>query len=139
MRLREHRTQARRGFTLLELMVVVMILVVLAGVAVPTYMHYQEEAKVKAAYANCETLAKAAQAYQVENGVFPPSLEALTVMQPGGKTPLLEPRYLIDPWGKPYGYTAQGGHLTAYGKPDVYTTDSNGRMIGNWQTVPGEG
>ena len=68
MRLREHRTQARRGFTLLELMVVVMILVVLAGVAVPTYMHYQEEAKVKAAYANCETLAKAAQAYQVENG-----------------------------------------------------------------------
>ena len=138
MRLREHRTQARRGFTLLELMVVVMILVVLAGVAVPTYMHYQEEAKVKAAYANCETLSKAAQAYQVENGVFPPSLEALTVQQPGGKAPLLEPRYLIDPWGKPYAYAAQG-HLAAYGKPDVYTTDTSGRTIGNWQTVPGEG
>jgi type II secretory pathway pseudopilin PulG len=122
----------------MELMVVVMILVVLAGVAVPVYMHYSEEAKVKAAYASCDTIAKAAQAYQVENGQFPASLAVLTQQQPGGKIPLLEPRYLIDPWGKEFSYNPQG-HLAAYGKPDVFTTDSGGRMIGNWQTIPGEG
>ena len=139
MRLREHKAQVRGGFTLMELMVVVMILVVLAGIAVPTYMYYAEEAKIKAAFANCDTIAKAAQAYQVENGDFPASLVVLTQPQPNGKRPLLEPRFIIDPWGHEYSYAAQGQHGAMYGKPDVYTTDPSGRVIGNWQIKAGEG
>jgi general secretion pathway protein G len=137
MRLREKRADVRGGFTLMEMLVVVAILVVLAGAAVPIYMRYLDDAKINRAKIDCKTIADAASAYQLKNGDFPASLEVLAQPQADGTKAYLEPSSLLDPWGHPYQYAPQGQHNAAYGKPDVWSNgprlnDPNG-IIGNWE------
>ena len=91
-----------------------------------------EADKIKAARARIETLTLALAAYRVNHEAFPPNLETLTQPQPNGKEALLEPAALVDPWGRPYQYEANGPKNKGK-QPDVWTVTPTGQTIGNWK------
>src|SRR4051812_17072355 len=98
------RAVVRVGFTLMEVLVVVAILVVLAGTGGVVYIRYLEDAKKDQARIQLQAPTTAVETYQVKNGDYPASLAALTQPQPDGSKPYLEPSALVDPWGRPYQY-----------------------------------
>jgi len=127
----------RSGFTLMEMLVVVAILVVLAGAAVPIYLSYLEDAKVKRARADVETLTSQCQAFKIQHGDYPQGLIILT--QPQGNRPaVLKEENLLDPWGREYQTTlpGPGQHNQARGLPDIWSEGPNpgdpNSQIGNW-------
>jgi general secretion pathway protein G len=132
MLIRERRAQVRGGFTLMELLVVVAIIVVLAGAAVPMYMRYLENAKKDRAWHDAITIADVVEHYKLRHGGNPPnSLSDLTVPDDSG-LPYLEARALTDPWERPYQYAAQGTH-NQLGKSEVWSMGKNGSTeIGSW-------
>src|SRR5437763_17035362 len=97
---RQARALARAAFTLMEMLVVVAIIVVLAGAAVPIYLNYLDNAKLKRARIDVETLSREAKNYKAVMDEYPPSLDALTQPAQGWK-PTLKPQQLIDPWNRP--------------------------------------
>jgi general secretion pathway protein G len=137
MLIRQSRALVRTGFTLMEMLVVVAILVVLAGAAVPIYMNYLERAKVDRAWADAKTLAAAAEAYKLSHEGNPPtSLADLTTQDPVTGKSYLEPSALKDPWKNDYRYAAVGTHGST-GRPEVSSGGPNGSMeIGSWMSSP---
>lgn len=96
----ERRATDRLGFTLMEVLVVVAILVILAGTASIFVMRYLEDAKKDLAQQDIWALDKAAKTYLIRNGGQPPqSLDQVLQYLEGGST-----SNLIDPWGNQYGY-----------------------------------
>jgi general secretion pathway protein G len=107
------------GFTLIELMVVIIILGVLAGLVLPRFMGRTEEAKRTKAKLQIENLESALKLYKLDNGSFPSTqqgLEALVKLPTVGTIPkswreggYLE-KYQVppDPWGRPYVYLSPG-------------------------------
>lgn len=67
----------KRGFTLVELMVVVIIIGILVAIAIPLYSGIQQKAKESACEANVRTISGAAAMYHAENGSFPADVVAL--------------------------------------------------------------
>jgi general secretion pathway protein G len=99
-----------RGFTLLELLVVIVIIGLLAGLVAPRYFDTVAKSKVKVARAQMDSLEKALEQYRLEVGTFPTQeqgLDALMV-QPAGVSkwqgPYLKKAVPMDPWGHPYIY-----------------------------------
>jgi len=108
-----------KGFTLIELMVVIIILGILAGLVLPRFMGRTEEAKRTKARLQIENLESALKLYKLDNGSYPTtdqSLEALVQKPTAGVIPKnwREGGYLekgqipLDPWGKPYVYLSPG-------------------------------
>ena len=132
---REKRAEHRGGFTLMEMLVVVAIIVILAGAAVPIYFNQMNEARRGRAKMDVTTIAAQLEAYNLKSGSYPDGLESLTEAPPGGVA-YLKPEALMDPWSRPYQYDKNGTHNAAYGKPDVWSTGSNANdptnIIGNW-------
>ena len=98
------------GFTLLELLVVIVIIGLLAGLVAPRYFDTVGKSKSKVARAQIDSLEKALDQYRLEVGKFPiqeQGLEAL-MTQPSGATnwqgPYLKKTVPMDPWGNPYIY-----------------------------------
>src|SRR5262249_53148780 len=120
----------RGGFTLLEILVVVAIIVVLAGIGGYYLLPRVDESKEKAAKAQLQILTTAASTYKLNNGDYPPSLEALAEQQPNGGAPILEPDALRDPFGNAYGYDPSGARNRGL-KPDIWVNRPTGQ-IGNW-------
>jgi len=120
----------RSAFTLLEVLIVVAIIVVLAGVGTVYMFRALDDAKVNAAKAQASELAKACQGFQITMGRYPESLNELT-SPPGGGKPYVEPDKLLDPWGAQYQYDPSGPNNHGL-KPDVFTNGPNGEVIGNW-------
>lgn len=115
--------KAMGGFTLIEIMVVVVILGVLTALIVPNIIGRPDEARVTAARVEVQQIANALELYRLDNGFYPSSdqgLEAL-VSAPGG---FPEPKswnpdgYLKklpeDPWGEPYLYFSQDRNMEVY-------------------------
>lgn len=137
---RQVRAEARGGFTLMEMLVVVAILVVLAGAAVPIYMRYLDDAKKDRARLDVKTIATVVETYKVKYGDYPASLAEL-VQPPDGAQPYIDATSLIDPWGREYQYAPQGPNNAHLGRPDVWSlgprlNDPTG-IIGNWGTGQG--
>ena len=129
----------RGGFTLMEILVVVAIIVVLAGAAVPMYMKYLEDAKLDRAWQDSVTIAHAAEAYKLQHGGNPPeSLQVLAQVDENGHA-VLEPKNLIDPWMKEYQYSPQGTHGNT-DKIEVWSTGPRGSsIIGSWMAGARDG
>ncbi|PXX25823.1 MULTISPECIES: type II secretion system major pseudopilin GspG [Burkholderia] len=96
------------GFTLLELLVVLLIIAVLAGYVGPKLFSQVDKAKVKAAQGQMKTLADAANQFRLDVGRFPTQQEGLDalVIKPSGANgwhgPYLSREVPMDPWGHPY-------------------------------------
>lgn len=83
---------ARRGFTLIEILLAIAILAVLLAIAVPSYARYLERTKIAAAQIDIITMGTAIKAFYLDNRDYPDSLAQIGA---GGK---------VDPWGEPYAY-----------------------------------
>jgi hypothetical protein len=77
---------------------------VLRGDTLLSYHARMQKARRDRARIDVLTLQRALDAHAIRTGDYPPSLETLTQKQPNGTRPILEPRSLIDPWGRPYVY-----------------------------------
>ncbi|AZS23013.1 MULTISPECIES: type II secretion system major pseudopilin GspG [unclassified Caulobacter] len=140
------RRRARRaGFTLVEMMVVIVILGLLATVVAINVLPNQEKAMKGKARADVSVLEQALESYRLDNFSFPTTEQGLSalVAPPAGLTQVdryREGGYIRrlpkDPWGNDYQYRAPGAH----GAIDVYSFGADGREggegkdadIGNW-------
>jgi len=121
----------RAAFTLMEVLVVVAILVILAGIGIAVF-RYMDTGKEGAAKLQIKNIETAVTSYQVKNSHWPDSLIVLT--QPSdGTAAYLEVKELTDPWGRPYEYHPE--QLSATGKPLIMSHGSNpgqSKPIRNW-------
>ncbi len=119
----------KSGFTLIEVILVVVIIGILAGIAIPRIGGKTEKAKIGQASSNINALSLAISEYEMMNGEYPSSLEALLDESKGG--PYMEKKSIPkDPWGNPFAYQAPGSHNT-----HSFDLSVSGRSeeINNWE------
>lgn len=119
------KAQRRAAFTLMEILVVVAIIVVLAGVASVSVFRYLDNAKVSSARSSCVTIAKAVKAYNLQTGGYPGSLKELLVPVDGGKPYIEEEAQLYDPWGKEY----QMSGTDSDSEIEIFTMTPQGKRV----------
>lgn len=138
--------QLQRGFTLIEVMVVVVILSVLAAFVVPQIMSRPDEAKMVKAQQDVVRIESALDMYRLDNGRYPTQAQGLSALVNRPSTPPVPQHYNssgylrrlpVDPWGREYQYRNPGIH----GEIDVFSLGKDGQEggegsnaeIGNWQ------
>lgn len=145
MKSRNHPLHSK-GFTLIELMVVILIIGVLAALIVPKVMSRPDEARITAAKADIATVTQALNLYKLDNGRYPTTEQGLMALV---KKPTVAPvptnwksegyldRVPKDPWGTPYQYLQPGTHGTidvfSFGADRAAGGEGNDADIGNWQ------
>lgn len=134
------------GFSLVEILVVLVIMGLLISVVAPTVLNQADEARVQKVYADFKAIETALKIYRLDNYVYPTSEQGLeALVEPSTLDP--EPRnfkkggYLpevpVDPWGRPYLYLSPGEN----GEFDLYSLGADGLSggedqnadLGNWK------
>ena len=143
--MKKFSTRAQRGFTLIEIMVVVVIMGVLAALVVPKLLNRTGESKVAAAKVDIATIMQALKLYKLDNQRYPTTeqgLQALIEKPTGGpaangwKAGGYVEKMPKDPWGNPYQYLSPG----IKGEIDVFSYGADGQPggtgddadIGSW-------
>lgn len=109
-----NRYLRQAGFTLLELLVVMVILGLLVGYVAPKYFAQVGKSEVKTARAQIEALEKALDMYRLDTGHYPTTEQGLAALntrpqnEPKWSGPYLKKEVPLDPWGKPYAYKTPG-------------------------------
>lgn len=119
----------QRGFTLVELLLVLVILALIGTVVLPSIIGQAEGAKVKAASSQISRLGMSVEAYYLDTGKTPDSLDALVNEPPGvvgWNGPYVKSSLLKDPWGKDYQFRSPGEH----GEFDIYSYGADGQSGG---------
>lgn len=137
-----------KGFTLIEIMVVVVILGILAAIVVPQIIGRPDEARVVKAKQDVLAIENAMELYKLDNGFYPSTnqgVKALVEQPTSDPAPQHWKRYLkdlpVDPWGHPYQYLNPGQHREI----DIFSYGANGQAggqnydadIGNWNVRGG--
>ncbi len=136
------------GFTLIELMVVIVILGILAGFIVPRLMGRPEEAKKVKARMQIESLETALKLYKLDNGFYPTTeqgLQALVEKPESAPVPknwrkggyIEKGKIPKDPWGNDFVYLSPGAHgdydIISYGADGVPGGEDNNKDINSWE------
>ncbi len=105
--------QAREGFTLIEILLVVVIIGILAAVAVPKFSGRIGQSKVSACKSSLTSISLALDMYEVDHGSYPSSLnELISGSGPEWHGPYLKRGIPKDPWGNAFIYSAQQNNFT---------------------------
>lgn len=146
--MKEHyRIPAREaGFTLIEIMVVVIIIGILAAIVAPNVIGRIDDAQITKAKAEISNISSALKFYRLDNFAYPTTEQGLNALVAKPNDPMVKnwkpggylERMPKDPWGNPYLYLNPGNH----GEIDVYTLGRDGRPggegidadIGNWDS-----
>lgn len=138
------RPKTQAGFSLIEIMIVVVIMGVLAALIVPNVLDRPDQARATAARQDVGAIMQALKLYRLDNGQYPTAeqgLKALAEKPTAGRPAPNWRRYLerlpADPWGNPYQYLNPG----ANGEIDVFSLGADGQPngegvdadIGSWQ------
>ena len=137
---------AQRGFSLVEILVVLVIMGLLISVVAPTVLNRADDARVQKVHADFKSIGTALKIFRLDNYVYPTTEQGLeALVEPSSLDP--EPRnfkaggYLeelpLDPWGRPYLYLSPGEN----GEFDLYSLGADGLSggegqnedIGNWR------
>ncbi len=140
------RTSRSGGFSLVEILVVLVIMGLLISVVAPTVLNRADEARIQKAQADFKAIETALKIYRLDNYVYPTTEQGLEALveattlapeprnfKPGGYLSELP----LDPWGRPYLYLSPGEH----GEIDLYSLGADGLSggegqngdIGNWK------
>ena len=121
------------GFTLIEMMVVMVIIGLLMALVGPRFIRQEEKARVRAARAQIELLGTALDTFRLDIGRYPNTQEGLAALRqrPGGLDrwdgPYLKKDVPLDPWARPYGYRSPGDQGRPY---DLYSLGADGQVGG---------
>lgn len=128
----QHNKRPRRGFTLLELLVVIVIIGLLAAYVGPRYFSQLNKSERSTAKAQIESFGKALDAYRLDTGRYPTTEQGLNALmmkpndEPKWAGPYLQKAVPMDPWGRAYIYRApgQGGEF------DLLSMGKDGQLGG---------
>jgi general secretion pathway protein G len=126
-----------QGFTLLELLVVMVIIGLLAGIVAPQYFAQLGKSNAKVARAQIESFGQALDQYRLDVGQYPTTEQGLGSLrkQPQQLTrwqgPYLKREVPLDPWGRPYVYQAPGSH----GDYDLVSLGADGQAGGEGESA----
>jgi len=131
---------AQRGFTLVELLLVLVILALIAGLVLPGIIGKAESAKAKAASSQISRISMSVESFYLDTGNTPSSLDEL-VSEPSGVTgwngPYIKNTLLNDPWGQEYNYKVPGEHgdfdIWSYGADRKQGGEGNNADITSWE------
>ncbi len=147
-RLKPYNLDRSDGFTLIELMVVIVILGILAGLIVPRIMGRPDEAKQLKAKMQIESIETALKLYKLDNGSYPSTDQGLEALVARPDTPpvprkwrdggyLEKGRVPKDPWGNSFVYLSPGVHgeydIASYGADGVSGGEAKNSDINNWE------
>ena len=121
---------SQKGFTLVELLLVLVILALIGGLVLPGIIGKAEGAKVKAAGSQINRLSMAVESFYLDTGTTPDSLSELVGESSdvdGWNGPYVKKSSLKDPWGREYIYTYPGEH----GDFDIYSLGADGQPGGD--------
>jgi len=143
--MRRFRSRIRTGFTLIEVMVVVVILAILAALIVPRVISRPDEARVVAARQDISTIMQALRLYRLDNLRYPTSEQGLAALVTPPTVAPLPPNWKAggylerlpkDPWGNPYHFLNPGvrGELEvfSFGADGVAGGQGTDTDIGSW-------
>jgi len=137
-----------RGFTLIELMVVMFILATLAVVVVPRFLGETDKARALKVELDVKNLETALKSYYLDNGFYPTTEQGLDalVKEPGGEPKpkrwrqggyIEKGKIPLDPWGHEYVFLSPGLHgdfdISSYGADGVEGGDGNNADLNSWE------
>jgi general secretion pathway protein G len=137
------RLRTNRGFTLLELLVVMVIIGLLVGYVAPMYFKQVGKSEVKTARAQIESFGKALDQYRLDTGHYPTTEQGLAALnvKPADEVkwdgPYLKKGVPSDPWGTPYNYKRPGTKgeydIVSFGKDTVPGGTGEDADLGSWE------